>query len=284
MRRCVPALIFPILALVALTGCETLRSVLAAAPKPGVSLKNVSVTDIRADSAELLADLEVSNPYAVPLFAESIGFALASGDAPILSGVTDSGFSVPAKSSKSVPVAVRLPYRDAMAAVKDLRLGQVLPYTMKLDVDVAGEGIAPLGFGLEKSGEVPIPNVPDVRVTGVEWGELSLAGARGQVGLSLRNTNEFPIRLGAMDYALSLGGHDVSSGSLATDALELAPGESGDLTLGLEMRPQDLGLAAFRALSGGEADFRLQGLLDASTPFGPMKLDFDREGRTALRK
>ncbi len=284
MNTKVNFLILAFFGIFGISGCETFNAMLATAPKPEVSFRNLSVKDIKTDSAELLAELEVSNPYAVPLLAEGIGFALASGESPILSGATEDGFRVPAGSSASVPVAVTLPYSDVMKAVSGVRLGQVLPYTLDLDVDVTGQGIAPLGFDLQKSGEVPVPNVPEVKVKGVEWEDLSLAGARGNVGLSLKNTNEFPMTLAAMEYALSLSGYDVSEGSLATEVLELAPGESGDLNLGFAVRPQDLGFAAFRALSGGDADFRLKGLVDTKTPFGPMKLDFDREGRTVLRK
>lgn len=271
--------------LFALAGCQgVLGDLLASAPKPSASLQNVKLRDIRADGVDLVADVKVDNPYPVPLYAKQLGFTLLSGETQMLAGTSDEALNVAAKSSNTVPVAISLPYTDIFAALKDVRPGQVIPFTTKFDVSMAGEDVEPLNFNIEKSGELPVPAVPEVQVKGLKWQELGLSNAQGELGLSVKNTNQFAVNLAAMDYKFKLGGQEISAGQLADKALKLEPGQTGDLTLKFGMKPQDLGMAAFRMLSAGSADFELTGLMNAETPFGPMKLDYAKSGKTAMTK
>lgn len=269
--------------LLGIVGCQgVLADLLASAPKPTASLENVKLRDIRADGVDLIADVKVDNPYPVPLYAKQLGFTLLSGETQMLSGTSDEALNVAAKSSNTVPVALTLPYKDVLAALKDVRPGQVVPFTTKFDVSMAGENVEPLNFNIEKSGELPVPAVPEVQVKGLKWQELSLAAAQGELGLSVKNTNQFPVNLAGMDYKFNLGGREISAGQLAEKALKLEPGQTGDLTLKFGMKPQDLGLAAFNMLRGDNADFELTGLMNAETPFGPMKLDYAKKGKTPM--
>lgn len=269
----------------ALGGCQSVfGNLLASASKPTASLQNVSLRNIRVDGIDLVADVRVDNPYPVPLYAKSLGFTLLSGQTQMLSGSSDAALDVGAKSSNTVPIAMTLPFREVFAALKDVRPGQVIPFTTKFAVSMAGENITPLNFDIEKSGELPVPAVPEVQVNGVKWEELSLAAAQGELGLAIKNTNQFPINLAGMDYKFNLGGRQISTGQLAEKALKLQPGETGNLTLKFGMKPQDLGLAAFSMLRGSEADFELTGLMNTETPFGPMKLDYAKKGKTSMAR
>jgi LEA14-like dessication related protein len=268
-----------------LAGCQgRLADLLAAAPKPTASIEGISFKDISLDRVNLVANVKVTNPYPVPIYAKQVGFNLLSEQTSLLSGQSDQPLNVAAKSTGTIPVALELPFAAVLGKLQGVRLGQVIPLTTKLDLSLAGENVQALNFQVEKSGELPVPAPPEVKVNGLAWKKLGLSQALGEVGLSIRNTNEFPINLSAMDYKLKLGGREVSAGALAGKALELAPGESGDLAIEVGLIPQTLGLAAFGMLSGKSAPFELNGLVSTETPFGPMKLDFARSGALAMSR
>lgn len=58
-----------------LAGCQgRLADLLAAAPKPTASIEGISFKDISLDRVNLVANVKVTNPYPVPIYAKQVGF------------------------------------------------------------------------------------------------------------------------------------------------------------------------------------------------------------------
>ena len=130
---------------------------------------------------------------------------------------------------------------------------------------------------------MPIPAMPSISVSSLDWSELSLSSVRGVLQLDLGNTNEFPFSVSSLGYDLNLAGSEVASGS-NDEALELAAGAGGKLSIPISLAPSSLGVALLRVLSGGSADYGLQGSIALDTPFGPMRLPYSSEGVAPLRR
>jgi len=286
LRRAAFGIGFLALLAVPTTSCQLLNElggdIISAAPRPSASLAGLRFSDLRLDGVGVIADVRVDNPYPVPIYARELGFELLSGGNSLISGLTDQALNVPARSSNTVPVRLDLPFRNVFSSMSGVRPGQVIPFTTKLDVSMVGEDVSPLNFSLTRDGELPVPAPPAVDMRGIQWDELGLTNARGTMRMGLRNTNEFPVNLGALDYTLGLAGARVAQGRTG-QGLSLAPGEEGELAIGLDLRPQDMGIAAFRALTGSDAAYELNGTMSFQTPFGPMNLPLERTGRASLR-
>jgi LEA14-like dessication related protein len=150
---------------------------------------------------------------------------------------------------------------------------------MGLSFDVHGTG--PIRLPLRTNGELPVPNVPSIQISSLDWDQLSLSTVSGTLLLDVGNTNEFPFSLKSLDYDLSLASSRVASGE-NRDGLELAVGQRGTLAIPLSFSPSSAGLALLNVLRKDEADYSILGTVAIETPFGPMALPFEREGTAPL--
>lgn len=272
------------LALAATPGCKTLSDLAAGAAKPGVAVKGVRFGDLTADGLTLLFDTEVSNPYAVDLPLVNLDYGLASGGTRFLTGSAPVQGSVPAHGSSVVVLPAKVSFGPLLTAVSGVRPGAVVPYTadMKLSVDVpAVAGGGRLALPLTKSGELPVPAVPEVSIAGIKIGQVGLSRAAATLTLNVKNTNSFAADLSRLDVALDLSGARVGSVSAAR-SLSLLPGASGTVELPMDFSLSKLGIAAFRAMRGNDAGYRVTGEAGVQTPFGPLVMPFDRAGTTKV--
>lgn len=265
-------------------GCKTLSDLAAGTVKPGVSVKGVRFGALSADGLTLLFDAEVTNPYEVDLPLVNLDYGLASGGAKFLTGSAPIQGSVPAKGSKMVELPAAVSFAPLLKAVSGVKPGAVVPYTADLKVSVEVPKVAGggrLALPMSKSGELPVPAVPEVSISNLKLGQVGLSKALATVSLNVKNTNSFAADLSRFDLGLDLTGTRVASVSAARP-LSLAPGAAGTIDIPIEISVTKLGLAAFNALRGKDAGYRLTGETAFQTPFGPITMPLDRSGTTKV--
>lgn len=281
-RKLLPTLALSCL-LLAAGGCETIESILADADKPTVRVSNIDVTSLDLNQASLAFDLEIANPYAVPLPLVNVDYALASKDASFLTGAAQMQGSVPARGKKTVRVPATVKFKDLLAAVAGVRPGQVVPYAASIDLSVDAPAVGRLTLPVKKSGELPVPNIPKVSLAGVQWKELNIRRAEAVLSLNVQNTNEFPVDLSSMAYNLKLGGTQIANADVEK-AVSFTKGQSNTINIPLRLNTGDLGLAAFNVLTGEGANYAIDGVLNVGTPFGPLKWPFEQQGKTVFTR
>ena len=265
-----------------LTGCASLEDALAFG-KPSASILGVSFKDVGLEAATLLFNVNVENPYSVPLPLVNVDYGLASGATPFLSGKADLQGAVPAQGSKTVSVPATVKYAELLKVLEGVRPGAVVPYEAELGLSVKPPVAGPLRLPLKKQGQLPVPTVPEVSVQEVKWDKLSLNEAGGRFRLNMVNRNQFPVEMSKFTYALSLGDVEVANSSLAR-SVAFTSGGAGTLDIPISVSPKQMGLGLFRLLTGKQGGYALKGTLDVKTPFGPMSLPIDKIGNTVFRK
>jgi LEA14-like dessication related protein len=264
----------------AAAGCSVLEGLGRSIEKPSARIAGARFGDLSLDAVTLLLDVEVGNPYAVPLPLVKLDYGLSSGGKGILSGSAEPGGSVPARGSRVVPLPVRIGFPGLLAALGDVKPGSVVPYAADLTLSTDAPGVGLLSLPLRKEGELPVPAAPEVTVAGLRWEDLGLEKAAAVINLGIRNANSFPVDLSKLSYAFSLAGSRVAEGSVDRP-MSFAPGAGGSVDLRLSFSPKSLGLAALGALLGGKASYRLAGSMAFGTPCGGLDVPFDRSGETS---
>lgn len=272
-----------VLLVLGMAGCGAVQSILDL-EKPTARIAGVGIADINLESATLTFEVEVSNPYPVPLPLVNVDYGLASGGTRFLAGQAQLQGAVPARGKKTVSVPATIVYTQLLAALKGVRPGSVLPYKADLGFSVDSKIAGPLRLPLHMEGELPIPTVPQVEVTQINWDRMTLSNAGGRVNLRIVNSNEFPVTLSKLDYALSLGNVEVARSSLAKAVAFDASGGAGAVEIPISFAPAKLGLAVFGMLTGKGAGYSLKGTLAVDTPFGPMTLPVEKTGDTVFRR
>ena len=100
-----------------LTGCDQLQSLLS--QKPSARVVGVGLDDIGLDSATLGFNLEIKNPYAVPLPLVNLDYGLASLGKPFLSGRADLQGTVPAGGTRTVKLPAKIGFAQLLGVLKD---------------------------------------------------------------------------------------------------------------------------------------------------------------------
>ncbi|HGY92102.1 MAG TPA: hypothetical protein ENK43_13105 [Planctomycetes bacterium] len=265
-----------------LTSCSTLNKMMDG-DRPTAAVKGVSLEGLSLDGADLVFDVEIGNPYDVPLPLLGIDYELAHATKKFLSGRSDEGGTIPARRSRVIPLKTHVQFASLVALASDVKPGSVVDYVADIGLTVDAPVLGQLRLPLQKQGEVPIPNVPRISVDGIQWKELSLTRAAAAMNLSIENTNDFPIDLQDLLYQLKLGGMSVAE-SRVTEGVKFGKGESQSMQINFGLKPSDLGLAAFRMLTGSGAGYELTGDMDLATPFGPLKLPYDAKGQTGFSR
>ncbi len=270
-------------ALLGLTGCSELKNVLQGMDKPSARITGASLDSLDLEGVGLAFDVEISNPYSVPLPLVNLDYALATGGKRFLSGNADVQGSVPAKGSKTIKVPAKVTFAGLLNTVQSVKPGSVIPYTADLGLSVDAPAVGQLNLPLRKTGELPVPTVPKIELAGVEWKELKLQNAEAVLNIKIGNTNDFPLDLSKLDYGLSLGGNRVANAAVSKPT-RFGKGQTNTISIPISIKPIDLGLGALRMFSGDGAKYQLGGSMDVKTPFGPMTMPFDQSGRTSFFK
>jgi len=265
------------------TGCESMKSILAGMDKPSASVTGVRFDSISLDGMTLVFDVDVKNPYAAPLPLVNVAYGLSSKGSKFLEGAADVQGSVPAKGSKTIQLPAKITFASLLQSVQGVKLGSVVPYTAEMGLSVDAPAVGRLTLPIKKEGELPIPTVPSVELSSVQWKSLTLQNAEAVLKLNVTNNNDFPVDLSKLAYNLSLSGTPIVNTSLAKSA-SFAKGGSSTLEIPLAIKPSNLGLAAFSMLTGKGAGYSLDGNMNVGTPFGPMNLPFERKGNTVFTK
>ena len=281
------ALTLILLAVIACTGCESVQKALESLDKPTARIQDVRLRDLTLQNVTLHFDVEVSNPYKVDLPLTRVDYALATTGKSFLDGEADLSGTIPARGSRTVTLPASIRFEELIQAVKDVRLGQVLPYKADLALSVDGSAVPGIPGGgtirlpVSKQGKLPVPNVPKVELTDVRWSKLDLTEASAVIQLRVENTNEFPVDLSSLGYQLSLGDTLVADTTI-DKSINFAPGKAQTIELPLRVAPANLGLALLRTLTQGSAKYDLSGSMSGQTPFGPIDLPFNRAGTTKM--
>lgn len=269
------------IALVWMSGCGALNALNV---KPSARIANVALQDISLESATLLFDVEVKNPYAVPLPLTNLDYALAVAGSALLSGKADLQGTVPAAGARTVSLPAKINYLQLLKAASQVRPGSVVPYVADLGLSLRPPMMEPLRLPLKKEGKLPVPTVPEVEVQEIRWSGVSLNEASGVVKLHVVNRNQFPVALSALRYALSLGGTEVANSAVTRGVDFAADGGAGVLEIPIAVSPAKLGVGLVRLLAGSGSGYKLAGDMNVRTPFGPMSLPMQKIGQTVFRR
>lgn len=269
--------------MVLLTGCNSMQKILAGLDTPTANIKGVRFDGLSLEQANMLFDIEISNPYSVALPLTSIDYGLATEGAPFASGKVALERSVPAKGSRTITLPVNLAFAELLKSASGVRLGQIVPYKADMSLSVNAPAVGPLSLPLSRNGEVPVPAVPTVSLKSVAFEALTLSEAAAVLKIDIANTNEFDIDLNKFRYVLKLGGADIAATEVS-QAASFKPGQNRSLEIPIRFKPSSLGLAVFNMLGGKNAIFELSGDMQLGTRFGALSLPYRQTGTTALER
>ncbi|MBI3530320.1 MAG: LEA type 2 family protein [Betaproteobacteria bacterium] len=265
------------------SGCQSMQDLIGGAPKPTAHVIGASVRGLSLENIVLLFDVEVENPYAASLPLIDLGYSLTSGGGKFLEGSVKPTGSIPARGKQVIQLPATVQFSSLFATLKGVKPGAIVPYTADFKLGVDAPVLGRLDVPLSKSGELPIPAVPQVELTSLAIGKLGLDQMTASAKLQVKNTNQFPLDLTKLGVSFALGGQEVGGSKLA-NSVNLPAGQATTLEVPLSFSPRAVGIGLVNLLRGNQIAYKVSGSIDANTRFGPLSLPFSHIGNTAVTR
>ena len=266
-----------------LAGCQSMQDLIGGVPKPTAHVIGASIRGLSLENIVLLFDVEVENPYATSLPLIDLGYSLTSGGGKFLEGTVKPTGSIPARGKQVIQLPATVPFSSLFATLKGVKPGAIVPYTADFRIGLNAPVLGRLDVPFSKSGELPVPAVPQVELSSLAIGKLSLDQMTASAKLQVKNTNQFPLELTKLGVSFALGGLEVGNSRLAS-AASLQPGQTGTLEVPLSFSPRSAGMGLVNLLRGNQIAYKVSGSIDANTRFGPLSLPFSHIGNTAVTR
>jgi LEA14-like dessication related protein len=264
-------------------GCQSMQDIIGGVPKPTAHVIGASIRGLSLDNIVLLFDIEVENPYAASLPLIDLGYSLTSGGRKFLEGTVTPTGSIPARGKQVIQLPATVQFSSLFATLKGVKPGAIVPYTADFRIGVNAPVLGRLDIPLSKSGELPVPAVPQVELTSLAIGKLSLDQITASAKLQVKNTNQFPLDLTKLGVSFALGGQEVGGSKLA-NPVNLPAGQATTLDVPLSFSPRAAGIGLVNLLRGNQIAYKVSGSIDANTRFGPLSLPFSHIGNTAVTR
>lgn len=208
---------------------ETLKGLVGSVERPTVKAVRPRITGLDLDSVALAFDIDIDNPYGVPIKSPRFRYGVDIQGEPFLQEQQATGLDLPAKGVGTVTLPVRLTYASLWSAYRKLEGATEVPYRLHGAVAVSALGTS-LELPVSKSGTFPVLKRPEFSNIEVQIGEVSLRGAQVTVDADIRNPNAFALGLEKLGYALKLGEVGVGNLVASTDK-SIGAGQSGRVRL-----------------------------------------------------
>lgn len=263
-----------------LSGCQTL---LSSAPKPSARIIGVNLQNLTLEKIDLVFNVEITNPYDVSLPLAELTYSISSAGKQVLQGGVQPNGAIPAHGTQVIQLPAIVQFASLAKVLGNVRPGSVVPYKADLALGVDAPVVGRLSLPLTKSGEVPVPAVPEVELTAFDISALSLDEVKAVAKLRVKNTNQFPLDLSKLGFAFGLGGKEIGRTNLA-NATSLAPGQIATLEIPISFAPRKFGAGLLNLLRGNQIAYQLNGSIEANSRFGPISLPFSRIGNTPVSR
>lgn len=249
-------------ALILLTGCTQLGA------RPTVKDMRSRITGIDLRGVDLALDVDIQNPYLIPIKTPKFRYGLDVQDVSFLNADADAKLDLPAGRVGTTTLPVRIEYASLWKLASNLATAKQLNYKLHGTLLLSALGDS-FEIPLEHAGTFPVLHLPKFSVKDVNFADVSLSGARVVVDTEVQNPNIFSVGTTGLGYLLRLGDTDVG-GITAATAKDIAAESTGTLQLNGEVNARS---ALMKLLGGGSLGSpSLTPKGEFSTPYGPVKL------------
>ena len=267
-----------------LSGCAELAKH-AETIKPTARLTGTHLANINFEQADLVFDLAVVNQNPVAINLAGLNYDLKIENQSLISGVTAQGLEIKPASTSTVQLPVTLKFDDLRKLPGELwqqdRFAYQLDTTIVVDLPIIGNYAIPLS----KSGELPVPKMPVIKVKGVKIKNLSLTAAEVVAQVEIDNPNAFDLAFSDFDYQLDINQQNWGQGSISQRS-SIPQKAKGMIEIPVKLNIMSMGKSAYQLLSSKQPlEYQLKGAMTLDTGIALLqnyRMPLDIKGKASL--
>lgn len=265
--------------------CQLLEVIQSQIPKPDFSVTNLSIKEMNLTDMTLLLDTSVKNPYPVSLPTSKLGLDVMIEGMKLSHIDTDLG-KIEAKSTKNLPMDIKLKYTDLLRFYKNFPTKEALALNLKGDLKLP----IPAQYRITGDKEVSFPvdykknipaiqpslevsnfsvQLPDFKKTATQAASSLLGSILGtsekeeapsiETSFDLKFTNASPAKflMNNLKFDMDLDGNSFFSGA----PKEIIQEENSNIVkIKTAMPVVEAGTALMRSFQSKTANYNLKGI------------------------
>ncbi len=136
--------------------------------QPTAKIAGVKLGSMSLQNATLIFDVDVSNPYPVPLPMTNLDYALSTAGQKFLDGQAKTLGTVPANGSKVLSLPIKVSFLELFNAVQGIKGKTEIPYTASLGLGVNAPLLGEMRLPMEKKSVLKLPTTQSLINTGLD--------------------------------------------------------------------------------------------------------------------
>jgi len=253
--------------------------------KPTARLTGTHLANINFEQADLVFDLAVDNRNPVAINLAGLDYDLKIENHSLISGVAAKGLEIKPASTSTVQLPVTLKFDDLRKLPGDLwqkdRFAYQLDTKVVLDLPIIGNYAIPLS----RTGELPVPKLPDIKVKDVKINKLSFMAAELVAQVEIDNPNAFNLGFSDFNYQLNVNQQKWGQGSINKGNTIPQKGK-GTIDIPVKLDITSMGKTVYQLLSNRQPlEYQLKGAVTLDTGIELLqnyKMPLDIKGRASL--
>lgn len=266
-------------------GCSLVQQLTGSVQTPEVTYRSMQFSSLSFDGVTLDFNFEVDNPNRIDLRALGYSYGFSVEGNQFLSGNSDRGIDLAARSASTVTVPISLSFRELYNSVAAIATRDSVAYgiasTFEFDIPVLGRREVPV----TASGHLPIPRLPRLALDNISVGSVSFTGAEVIVRLRFENPNAFTMSFSDVHYDLNVDGSRWVSSTIR-EQIDVAAKSTSFVDIPVRLDLAQLGMSVYRMLTGSQSftyEVDGSGVVDLDLPFfESSRLPFNLSGNYRL--
>lgn len=276
--------LFPLILLFYLAGCAELAKH-AETVKPTAKLTDARLAAIDFQKADLVFDLAIDNQNPIPINLAGLNYDLKIEDHSLVSGVAAQGLEIKPAAVSTVQLPVSLKFDDLRKLPGELWQRDNFSYRLDTQFVVDLPIIGNYAIPVSKTGELPVPKLPEIKIKGIQVKKLGLKTTELVAQVQIDNPNAFDLSFRELDYQLNINQQQWGQGSIRKGGSIPEKG-SGTIDIPVKLDMMNVGQTAYRLLSSGNPlEYHLKGGITVDTGIELLRnyqLPLDVSGTAAL--
>ena len=262
--------LFSIIICLSIIGCKSsqIRSLFAQIDKPTIVSINPKIVGIDFQGVDLDFDLDVNNPYSIPIKSPEMKYSMDIENTEFLKSYSTSEVELPAKGVGTVTLPVRVGYTNLWQTFQSLKDKPEIGYTLNGAL-VLNNLPEPIEIPVTKEGKFPVLRIPQISAPKIESSDISFGSAKLNMNANLTNPNIFSFKTDELGYSLTFGNIEVGGFKITTPkTIEAGKTEKFDFTADIS------GVQAISQLLSGElpGKVKLMPTGTLKTPYGDIRI------------
>ena len=255
--------------------------------EPAVHVSSAKLSGLSFDQADLLFDIEISNPNSIGISLAGFDYDLELNSVSFLKGDQKKKLEIRAKDVVTVQLPLSLSYRNIYETYQSLKTEDRVAYALKTGLSFDLPLLGVVRVPVSTSGNIPMPKLPSISLKSINLEKLSLTSADFNALVEIGNPNSWSLLVNTLQYGLTINGKQWMDGT-TTKGISLDPKRETSLHIPFSLNFMEIGSSVYRVITNGKGlDYKFTGKADLSSSLemlGEFQLPFNMSGKIDVLK